>query len=143
MLGREPESSIHRALASCLLLLLSLPPKAHFSLSGPCSLSCTRPGLHHSWLCLQSSRWRSGPPHTHPWPPFPLISCSLLGIPPPSSLLRPLALGDCLPYLVTLSSLSTPAPQGALEAAEAKRRRLGAGVSTGWKPPFSSVPPPS
>ena len=62
----------------------------------------------------------------HPLPPFPLISCSLLGTPPPSSLLRPLAPGDCLPYLVTLSSLSTPsAPQGALEAAEAKRRRLG------------------
>lgn len=123
MLGREPESSIHRALASALLLLLS-PRPPHFSLSGPCSLSCTRPRLHHSWLCLQSSRWRSEAPS--PPPPFPLIACSLLGTPPPSSLLRPLAPGDGLPYLVTLSSLSTPsAPQGALEAAEAKRRRLG------------------
>lgn len=65
-------------------------PNAHFPLSGLCSLSCTRPGLHHSWLCLQSSRWRSEA--RCPPPRFPLNSFySLLGTPPPSSPLRPTA----------------------------------------------------
>lgn len=108
------------------LLPTALPTlDTHFP-SMSCSLSCTRPGLHHSWLCLQSSRWRSG---ACCWAPsFPLISFhSLLGH-PPSSLLRPTHPWNRLPYPEASAPLPpSPAPQGAPEATEAKGRRRG-----GW-----------
>lgn len=90
MLGREPEPSIHRALASALLLLLYPPPTPIFPSQGlVASAACTRPGLHHSWLCLQSSRWRSEAPP----PPAPLPSHLLLSPGYSSSFLSSQALG--------------------------------------------------
>lgn len=108
-------------------------PSAHFSLSGPCSLSCTRPGLHHSWLCSQSSRWRSGA--CCPPPPFPLISFyTLLGNPPPYP-------GSCPPYPVALSSPPTfSCSPGSPEGDRSKEKEAGeAGIGTRLETALHSV----
>lgn len=122
-------------------------PNAHFPLSGLCSLSCTRPGLHHSWLCLQSSRWRSEA--RCPPPRFPLNSFySLLDTPPPSSPLRPTAPapgelsslpgGSQLPFH---SSGSPGRPGGYTGKEKEAGWGWGGGISTGLETALLSCSP--
>lgn len=118
----NPGSGVHRPPASALLPAALPTLNTHFSSQGLAASAATRPGLHHSWLCSQSSRWRSGARCPRPPP-----SCSSPSTPSWVILLPPFSgsphphPGSCLPH-PWLSDPFPPAPQG---APEAKGRRLG------------------
>lgn len=85
----DPGPGSHRPPASALPTL-----DAHFASQGLVRASAaTRPELHHSWLCSQSSRWRSGARG-----PCPPPSCSSPSTPSWVTLLLPPFSGSWHPH---------------------------------------------